>query len=80
MDCKLNIILQKLDKLDNRLEIIETEVKKVSKHVSFVDSLANSGIVTTINKLNNIISNINPLNMIKSGDTDDIKSIIDDDL
>lgn len=73
---KLSIIISKLIDIDKRLCIIEEEVKQVSKHVPFVDNLAESGVVSAVQSVNMIISSINPYKYINNN-IDDSKSIED---
>ena len=47
-----------------RLDSLEEEVKKVSKHVPFVDHLANSGAVRAVTGLNRIMAGLNPTNFL----------------
>ena len=49
-------IKELLKKMNTQLERIETELKRVSKHVPFVDDLANSGVVRAVSKLNQVFS------------------------
>lgn len=46
-----------------RLERIEREVERVSKHVPFVDDLANSGVVKAVSFINHAVSSLNPMRM-----------------
>ena len=61
---KLDLVLDKLESIEKRLDSLEEEIKKVSKHVPFVDSLANSGAVSAVSSLNTLFSSINPYNLL----------------
>ncbi len=63
-DYKLNLVLSKLESIEKRLDSLEEEIKKVSKHVPFVDSLANSGAVSAVSSLNTLFRSINPYNLV----------------
>lgn len=67
-DYKLNLVLSKLDSIEKRLDSLEEEIKKVSKHVPFVDSLANSGAVSAVSSLNTLFRSINPYNLVASAE------------
>ena len=45
-----------LAEIKAQLDRIEKEVARISKHVPFVDDLANSGVVRAISKLNKVFS------------------------
>lgn len=49
-------IKELLKEMKTQLDAIEAEVKRVSKHVPFVDDLANSGVVRAVAKLNQVFS------------------------
>lgn len=55
----------KLDLILKRLDEIELEIKRVSKHVGFVDSLAESGAVSAITSLNTVFSSMNPMRLLR---------------
>lgn len=64
MENKLDLILTKLSQLETKIDSIEYEVKRVSKHVGFVDSLAQSGAVGAVSSLNSMFSSLNPMRLI----------------
>ena len=72
-DYRLNLVLDKLESIEKRLDSLEEEIKKVSKHVPFVDSLANSGAVSAVSSLNNLFRSINPYNLVAT--TEEKKTI-----
>ena len=45
-----------LKEIKDQLDRIEEDVKRVSKHVPFVDDLANSGVVKAVSSLNTVLS------------------------
>lgn len=47
---------QMLKDMKAQLDNIEEEVYRISKHVPFVDDLANSGVVRAVSKLNMVFS------------------------
>jgi archaellum component FlaC len=64
MEAKLDLILERLERLEKKVDIINQEIATLSKHAPFVDSLANSGVVSAIYNVNSIISSINPMKYI----------------
>jgi len=49
-------LTDQLEEIKAQLDRIEEEVKRVSKHVPFVDDLANSGVVRAVSSLNSVFS------------------------
>ena len=74
IELKLNNILIKLNQIEKRLENIENDTKSISKHIPFVDSLANSGAVSAVSSLNTLFKSINPYNLLKYDDTELIEN------
>ena len=64
MEEKLDIIIQKLEEIEIRIDKLEQEMCSLSKHAPFVDSLAKSGVVKTIKSFNGLLSSINPIKYI----------------
>lgn len=73
MENKLDLILTKLNQLETKIDSIEYEVKRVSKHVGFVDSLAQSGVVSAVSTLNSMFSRLNVMRLIS--DRNEIEKI-----
>ena len=58
---QFTLILVRLDEISHRLDSIENDLQRVSKHVPFVDSLSESGVVKTIKAINGALAYLNPL-------------------
>ena len=71
---KIETIITKLNQIEKRLENIENDTKSISKHIPFVDSLANSGAVSAVSSLNTLFKSINPYNLLKYDDTELIEN------
>jgi len=63
---KLDSIIEKLDILETKIDKIDTELHKVSKHVGFVDALAESGVVGAVRTLNEVLNCVNPMKLVGS--------------
>ena len=71
---KIETIITKLNQIEKKLENIENDTKSISKHIPFVDSLANSGAVSAVSSLNTLFKSINPYNLLKYDDTELIEN------
>jgi len=59
MEVALQTIETRLKAMQAQLDRIEAEVKRVSKHVPFVDDLADSGVVGAVQSLNSVFRRLN---------------------
>jgi chromosome segregation ATPase len=64
MNEKLDNIEIKLYDIEIKLDNSQKEIDSLCKHVPFVEALANSGVVSAIKQVNNIVYSINPLRFI----------------
>lgn len=61
---KIDIIQQKLEKIDAKLDDIKKDTQSVAKHVPFVDKLSSIGTLGCISSLNRVVKAFNPVNYL----------------
>lgn len=54
MEERIQAVEIRLYEMQTQLDRIEVEIKRVSKHVPFVDDLADSNVVSAVKKLNSV--------------------------
>ena len=55
-------ILERLARIEEALVVIEKKLDTVCKHVPFVDTLAESGVVRAVGAINSAVARLNPFN------------------
>jgi hypothetical protein len=66
----LTAIMAKLVSIEGRMDRIEKDLGRVSKHVPFVDCLAESGVVKAVSSINSFVSSFSTTSRI-DGDKKD---------
>ncbi len=75
MEDILQLILRRIESLEEKLDEVDKKVSTLTKHAPFVDSLAESGAVKAISSLNTVFSSLNPMRYISDNSGISIENI-----
>lgn len=71
-------IINKLNEIERKIDNLEIEIKKISKHVGFVETLSQSGVVNVISSINGFIKNSFSFNLLRRNEKDCQRTPIED--